>query len=87
VLCSLLVSLFQGKDAQVVTIKEGDAALLKTRVVKEREIVMDLVMEVSMMDMMDAREILNVAATTASSLVVSTMKKMIAARNLQILQL
>ena len=77
----------QGKDAQVVTIKEGDAALLKTRVVKERETVMDLVMEDSMMDMMDAREILNVAVTTASSLVVSTMKKMIAARNLQILQL
>jgi len=85
--CFLSVNHFQVKDVQVATIKAGDAALLRTHVVRERVIVMALVMGDSMMDMMDAREILSVGATTASSLVVSIMRRMIAAKNLQILQL
>jgi len=40
----------------VVTIKEGGAVLLRILVMKEREIVMDLVMEVVMMDMLGVKE-------------------------------
>ena len=79
----LISNVLQGNDAQVETIKEDDVVLQKTPVEKERETVMDLETEVLMMDMRGAREILSVVATTANSLVVSIMKKMIAARNLQ----
>ena len=40
----------------VVTIKEGGAVLLRILVMKEREIVMDLVMEVVMMGMVGVKE-------------------------------
>ena len=61
-----------------------DAALLRILVMKEKETVMDVVMEVLMMVMKGAREILCVAATTASSLVYTTMIKMTAVRNQQL---
>ena len=44
---------------------------------------MDGVMEVSMMEMKDAKETLCVAATTARSLVRTIMRKMIAVRSQQ----
>jgi len=49
---------------------------------KEREIVMDQVMEVVMMDMLAVKEIFNVAATIAGSLVFISTRKMIAVKNL-----
>jgi len=44
----------------------------------ERETVMDPVMEELMMDIRDVRETLSVAATTARSLVSTTMRRMTA---------
>ena len=58
-----------------------DAALLRILVMKEKETVMDVVMEVLMMVMKCARKILCVAATTASSLACTTMIKTTAVRN------
>ena len=56
----------QIKDAEAVTTPpEGDAVLLKILVVTEKETVMDVVMEVSMMVMRVVREILYVGVTTA----------------------
>ena len=60
---------------------EDDAVLLRILVMKEKETVMDVVMEVLMMVMKGAREILCVAAKTASSLVFTTMIKTTAVRN------
>ena len=50
---------------------------------KEKETVMDLVMEVVMMVMQVVKENLFVAATTASSLVPTIMRRMIAVRKLK----
>ena len=47
----------QAKDAVVATIKQGDVAPQKNLVVKEKETVMDLAMEVNMMVMLDVKEI------------------------------
>ena len=66
--------------------RAGDAVLLIIPVMKDREIVMDLMMEVSMMVMMDVKEILCVAATTVESLEATIMRKMIAVRNHQKLE-
>ena len=71
----------------VVTTKEGDVALLRNLVMKEKVIVMALVMVVNMMAMLDVREILSVVATIAISLEHSTMKRTTVARNLYLLQL
>ena len=64
-----------------VTIKLGDAAHLRILVMRERVIVMDLVMEGVMMDMMGAKEILSVEATIARSLDYSTTKRMTVVRD------
>ena len=61
----------------------GDAAPLRTPVEKEKVIVMDQEMEDSMMEILDAVETLCVGATTASSLVRTIMRKMIAVRSQQ----
>ena len=51
---------------------------------KERETVMDQVMVASMMVMLGAREILCVAATTVSSLELTTTPRMTAVRDLMV---
>ena len=66
-----------------VTIKLGGAAHLRILVMRERVIVMDLVMEVVMMGMLGAKEIFNVEATIAGSLVFISMRKMIVVKNLR----
>ena len=48
---------------------------------KEKETVMDLEMEVSMMDMQDVKEILCVEVTIVNSLDIITMKRMIAVKS------
>jgi len=48
---------------------------------KEKETVMDLVMEVNMMDTEDVREILCVEATIVNNLVLTIMRKMIVVKN------
>ena len=48
---------------------------------KEKETVMDLVMEVNMMDTEDVREILCVEAITVNNLVLTIMRKMIVVKN------
>jgi len=63
-------------------IKEGGVALLRILVMKEKVIVMDQVMEVVMMGTRDVKEIFNVEATTALSLVSTSMKKMTAVKKL-----
>ena len=65
----------------VETIKVEDVALPRILVMKERETVMDLVMEVPMMDMLVVKESLYVAAIIARSLEHSIMKKTTAVRN------
>jgi len=65
-----------------VTTKEGGAVHLRILVMKEREIVMDQVMEVVMMDMLAVKEIFNVEATIAGSLVFISMRKMIVVKSL-----
>ena len=69
------------RDVLGETFKEDDVVLQRIHVMKERETVMDLVMEVNMMVMKDAREILCVAATTVRSLVITITRRMIAVRN------
>ena len=59
-------------------IKGEDAVLLRTLAMKEREIVMDQVMEVAMMAMKDVKEILSVVAIIVNSLVCTTTIRMIA---------
>ena len=65
----------QVKDAEVETMKERDAVLLNNPVMKERVIVMAVVMVASMMVTVGARETSSVGATTASSLVCITTQK------------
>ena len=67
-----------------VIIKTVLAAHLSILVMKEWEIVMDLLMEVSMMEMLDAKEILSVEVTTASSLVLTTTPRMTAVKSLHL---
>jgi len=64
-----------------VTIKLGGVAHLRILVMRERVIVMDLVMEVVMMDMMGVKEILSVEATIVRSLDYSTMRRMTVVRD------
>jgi len=76
------VSLYQVNDAVDVTIKVEGAVHLRTLVMKERETVMDLVMEVVMMAMQGVKDNLCVGATIARSLENIITRKMIAVRNL-----
>ena len=75
------LSLHQVRDVLVETIKEEDVVLQRTLVMKEKETVMDLEMEVNMMDTEDVREILCVEATIVNNLDIITMKRMIAVKN------
>jgi len=61
----------------------GDAVLQRILVMKERETVMEQVMEVLMMETEDVVETLCVAVTTVSSLVLTTMTRMTAVRDHQ----
>ena len=61
-----------------------DVVLRRILVMRERETVMDLVMVVSMMVMLGAGEILCVAATTVSSLELTTTPRMTAVRDLMV---
>jgi len=69
------------KDVLVVTMDREDAALLKTPVMKERETVMVQEM-VQMMAIRVVKVILFVAATTASNLVITIMRRTIAVNSL-----
>jgi len=62
----------------------GDAAHQRILVGREREIVTEQEMEVSMMETEDVVETLCVAATTASSLELTTMTRMTAVRGQQL---
>ena len=64
------------------TTREEDAALLRILAMREKETVMDLVMEVVMMAMKDAKENFSVEVITANSLVCTTTRKTTAVRNL-----
>jgi len=79
----LIKKLYNSKvrDVLVETIKEEDVVLQRILVMKEKETVMDLVMEVNMMDTEDVREILCVEATIVNNLDIITMKRMIAVKN------
>jgi len=71
------LSLLQGNVAEAVTMMEEDVVLQRILVGKERETVTDQVMEVLMMDTEVVVETLFVAVTIVSSLVLTTMRKMI----------
>merc|ERR1719232_388675 len=72
-------NLLKIRDVPVEIITEEDVARQRIHVGTERETVMDLQMEELMMDTQDVVEILFVEATTARSLVSTTMKRMIVA--------
>ena len=59
----------------VVTMGTEDAALQIILVMKEREIVMDQVMEAKMMEMLDVKEPLYVEVITVKGLVLTSMQK------------
>ena len=63
----------------------GDAVLQMNLVMKEKEIVMGLGMAASMMGTGVARVALSVVPTTAKSLVLTIMRRMIAVKNHQVL--
>eukprot|EP00091_Calanus_sinicus_P000882 TRINITY_DN10837_c0_g1_i1.p1 TRINITY_DN10837_c0_g1~~TRINITY_DN10837_c0_g1_i1.p1 ORF type:complete len:172 (-),score=28.75 TRINITY_DN10837_c0_g1_i1:175-690(-) len=74
----------KGQRCRGLTILLGDAAVLqRILVMKERETVMDVVMEVLMMEMKVARVTLCVAVITACSLVCTTIRRMTAVRKLR----
>ena len=77
----------QVKDVVVEINKEEDAALLRILVMKEKEIVMDLMMVVGMMVMRGAETILYVEATIARNLVVFITKRTTVVSNLLTQQL
>ena len=69
------------RDVPGGTFKEDDVVHLRIRVMRERETVMDLVMEVNMMVMKDVKEILCVAATIVYSSDHIIIPKMTVVRN------
>ena len=73
--------LFQVRDVLEETTMEEDAALLSILAMKEKETVTDLEMEEPMTDTRDVRETWYVAATTARSLVSTTMRRTTAVNN------
>jgi len=78
-----LWTLQQDSAVGVVTMMAEGVAHLRTLAMKERVIVMEPVMEVLMMEIGDVVEILSVEVTTASSLVRTTTRRMIAVRSQQ----
>jgi len=70
------------KDAAAVTMKTEGVVLQKSLVVKEKVIVMGQKRGVTMMAMLDVKEILCVEVTIVESLVPTFMKKMTAVRGL-----
>jgi len=60
----------------------GDVVLQRSPVMKEREIVTDLLTVVNMTAMLAAREILSVEVTIVNSLVITITRKMTAVRSL-----
>jgi len=77
----LYKNLHQDKDAVDVTIKEEGAVHLRILVMKERETVMDLVMEVAMMAMQVVKENLFVGVIIVRSLERIIMTRMTVVRN------
>jgi len=73
------LSLPQASDVRAGTIRIGDVVLRRTRVVWGKETVTDLLMGDPMMVTRDVRENWSVAATTARSLVLTTMRRTIVA--------
>ena len=73
--------IYQARSAVDVITKEGSVVHLRILVMKERVIVMDLVMEVVMMDMLAVKEIFNVGATIVRSSDYSTTRRMTAVRD------
>jgi hypothetical protein len=70
------------KDAADVISKEvEDVVLQKILAMQVKEIVMDLLTVVAMMDMLDVREILSVEAITANSLEATSIPRMTAVRD------
>ena len=82
--CILLISkqTFKVKDAVVAITKAEGVVHLRVLVMKEKETVMVLVMEVAMMAIEVVEETLSVEATTARSLVLTITRRMIVVRNL-----
>jgi len=78
-----LWTLQQDSAVGVVTMMVEGVAHLRILAMKERVIVMEPVMEVLMMEIGDVVEILSVEVTTASSLVRTTTRRMIAVRSQQ----
>eukprot|EP00092_Neocalanus_flemingeri_P056749 GFUD01067318.1.p1 GENE.GFUD01067318.1~~GFUD01067318.1.p1 ORF type:complete len:297 (+),score=61.61 GFUD01067318.1:1-891(+) len=76
-------SLLLVKDAVAVIIKEGDAVLQKSLVMKEKETVTDLLMVVVMMATQGVKESWYVGAIIARSLVLISTRKTIVVRILQ----
>ena len=82
--CILLISkqTFKVKDAVVAITKAEGVVHLRVLVMKEKETVMVLVMEVAMMAIEVVEETLSVEATTARSLELTITRRMIVVRNL-----
>ena len=78
-----MLTCVQARGVVDVIIKVGGVVHQRLLVMRERVIVMDLVMEVVMMDMLGVKEIFNVEATIAGSLVFISMRKMIVVKNLR----
>ena len=76
-----MLTCVQARGVVDVIIKVGGVVHLRLLVMKERVIVMDLVMEGVMMDMMGVKEILSAEATIARSLDYSTMRRMTVVRD------
>ena len=78
----LYMNHLQVKDAVVEIIKVEDVALLRNLAMKERVTVMDLVMEVVMMAIQDAKENYCVEAIIVEGSGHTSMRRMIVVRNL-----
>ena len=76
------MSLLLVRDVLEEIIRGEDVVLQRIHVMREKETVMDLEMEDNMMDMQGVREILCVEAIIVNSLELTTMKRMIVAKNL-----
>lgn len=66
--------------ADVISKEVEDVVLQKTLAMQVKEIVMDLLTVVAMMDMLDVREILSVEVTIANSLEATSIPRMIAVK-------
>jgi len=80
------LNLLQVKDVLVETTTARDAVLQRIHVMKEKETVMDLEMEVPMTVMLDVRETSCVAPTTVSSSAPTSIPRTTAARDQAVLK-